>query len=152
MIRIRSVVGPIVRVAVDVVRPIVVPIPDSPASFLIIIGIGYLTALSYLFLVDVEPHQKMGEGVVEGISTKYHGSLKGTRLEAALMGSMADKLSSGERDQVLQWIHAGATAEGYPKIEPVLIKNCGACHGAQSGLPILPLTSYEDVKNPYPRS
>jgi hypothetical protein len=32
MIRIRSVVGPIVRVAVDVVRPIVVPIPDSPAS------------------------------------------------------------------------------------------------------------------------
>jgi hypothetical protein len=37
----------------------------------------------------------MGEGVVEGISTKYHGSLKGTRLEAALMGSMADKLSPG---------------------------------------------------------
>jgi hypothetical protein len=116
------------------------------SSFLVIIGIGYLTALSYLFLVDVEPHQKMGEGVVEGISTKYHGSLKGTRLEAALMGSMADKLSSGERDQVLQWIHAGATAEGYPKIEPVLIKNCGACHGAQTGLPILPLTSYDDVK------
>ena len=42
------------------------------SSFLIIIGLGCLTALSYLFLVDVEPHQKMGEGVVEGISTKYH--------------------------------------------------------------------------------
>jgi hypothetical protein len=116
------------------------------SSFLIIIGIGYLTALSYLFLVDVEPHQKMGQGVVEGISTKYHGSLKGTRLEAALMGSMADKLSSSERDQVLQWIHAGATPGDYPKVEPILTKNCGACHGAQSGLPISRLTSYEDVE------
>jgi hypothetical protein len=116
------------------------------SSFLIIIGIGYLTALSYLFLVDVEPHQKMGQGVVEGISTKYHGSLKGTRLETALMGSMADKLSSSERDQVLQWIHAGAAADDYPKVEPILTKNCGACHGAQSGLPISRLTSYEDVE------
>ena len=116
------------------------------SSFLVIIGIGYLTALSYLFLVDVEPHQKMGEGVVEGISTKYHGSLKGTRLEAALMGSMADKLSPGERDAILQWIHAGATREGYAKVEPILTKNCGACHSAQSGLPIPPLTSFEDVE------
>ena len=70
------------------------------SSFLIIIGIGYLIALSYLFLVDVEPHQKMGQGLVEGISTKYHGSLKGTRLEAALMGSMADKLSAEDRSLV----------------------------------------------------
>ena len=26
------------------------------SSFLIVVGIGYLMALSYLFLVDVEPH------------------------------------------------------------------------------------------------
>ena len=35
------------------------------SSFLIVIGIGYLMALSYLFLVDVEPHQQAGEGVVQ---------------------------------------------------------------------------------------
>jgi hypothetical protein len=116
------------------------------SSFLVIVGIGYLTALAYLFLVDVEPHQKMGQGTVEGISAKYHGSLKGTRLEAALVGSMSDKLSPGERDQVLQWIHAGATPEGYAKVEPILAKNCGTCHSAQSGLPIPPLTTYEDVE------
>jgi hypothetical protein len=116
------------------------------SSFLIVIGIGYLTALSYLFLVDVEPHEKMGQGVVEGISTKYHGLLQGTRLEAALMGSMADKLSPGERDQVLQWVHAGATADGYDRIQPILTKNCGTCHSAQSGLPIPPLVSLEDVE------
>ena len=80
------------------------------SSFLIVIGIGYLMALSYLFLVDIEPHHEEGQGPVEGISTKYHGSAD-TRLEAALKGTMADKLTPEERDQVFQWIRAGATAD-----------------------------------------
>ena len=46
----------------------------------------------------------------------------------------------------MQWIHAGATADGYAKIKPILTKNCGTCHNAQSGLPIAPLTSFEDVE------
>jgi hypothetical protein len=116
------------------------------SSFLIVIGIGYLSALSYLFLVDVEPHQQAGQGVVEGISAKYHGSTSGTRLEAALSGTMADKLTAEERDQVFQWIRAGATADGYEKIEPILTQKCGICHSAQSGLPISPLTSFQDVQ------
>jgi len=32
------------------------------SSFLIVIGIGYLIALSYLFLVDIEPHHQEGQG------------------------------------------------------------------------------------------
>jgi hypothetical protein len=116
------------------------------SSFLIVIGIGYLTALSYLFLVDVEPHREAGHELVEGISAKYHGSTSGTRLEAALTGTMADKLTAEERDQVFQWIRAGATADGYAKIEPILTQKCGICHSAQSGLPISPLTSFEDVQ------
>src|SRR5215216_5355675 len=105
------------------------------SSFLIVIGIGYLTALSYLFLVDVEPHRQQGQGVVEGISTKYHGSTSGTRLEAALRGTMADRISAEERDQVFQWIRAGVTRDGFEQIEPILGKNCSSCHSAQSGLP-----------------
>ncbi len=116
------------------------------SSFLIVIGIGYLMALSYLFLVDVEPHQQAGQGVVEGISEKYHGSTSGTRLEAALKGTMADKLTAEERDRVFQWIRAGATADGYAKIEPLITQKCAICHSAQSGLPISPLTSFEDVQ------
>jgi hypothetical protein len=115
------------------------------SSFLIVIGIGYLMALSYLFLVDIEPHQQEGQGPVEGISAKYHGSTD-TRLEAALKGTMADKLTAEERDQVFQWIRAGATADGYAKIEPILTQKCGICHSAQSGLPISPLTSFQDVQ------
>ena len=116
------------------------------SSFLIVIGIGYLSALSYLFLVDVEPHREAGKGVVEGISAKYHGSTSGTRLEAALKGTMADKLTTEEREQVFQWIRAGATADGYTKIEPIITQKCGVCHRAQSGLPISPLTSFQDVQ------
>jgi hypothetical protein len=114
-------------------------------SFLIVIGIGYLMALSYLFLVDIEPHQQEGQGPVEGISAKYHGSTD-TRLEAALKGTMADKLTAEERDQVFQWIRGGATADGYAKIEPILTQKCGICHSAQSGMPISPLTSFQDVQ------
>ena len=116
------------------------------SCFLIVIGIGYLTALSYLFLVDVEPHRKQGQRVVEGISEKYHGSTSGTRLEAALKGTMADKLTPAERDQVLQWVHAGASRDGYAKIAPILTQKCAICHNAQSGLPISPLTSFEEVQ------
>ena len=114
-------------------------------SFLIVIGIGYLMALSYLFLVDIEPHHEEGQGPVEGISAKYHGSTD-TRLEAALKGTMADKLTAKEREQVFQWIRDGVSADGYAKIEPILTQKCAACHSAQSGMPILPLTSFEDVE------
>jgi hypothetical protein len=116
------------------------------SSFLIVIGIGYLSALAYLFLVDVEPHRQAGQGLVEGISEKYHGSTSGTRLEAALTGTMADKLTPDERKQVSQWIRAGATVDGYARIEPILTEKCGTCHNAQSGLPIPPLTSFADVQ------
>jgi hypothetical protein len=116
------------------------------SCFLIVIGIGYLTALSYLFLVDVEPHRKEGQRVVDGISEKYHGSTSGTRLEAALKGTMADKLTPAERDQVLQWVHAGASRDGYAKIAPILTQKCATCHNAQSGLPISPLSSFEEVQ------
>ncbi len=114
------------------------------SGFLIVVGIGYLSALSYLFLVDIEPHRQ--EGMVEGISAKYHGSPGGSRLEAALRGTMADKLTADERNQVFQWIRGGATADSYAKIEPLLSQKCGVCHSAQSGLSVSPLTKVEDVQ------
>jgi hypothetical protein len=116
------------------------------SSFLIMIGIGYLMALSYLFLVDVKPGRDAGERAVESISEKYHGSTSGTRLEAALKGTMADRLTAEERDQVFQWIHAGATRDGYAQIQPLFAQKCATCHSVQSGLPIPPLTSFEDVQ------
>lgn len=39
--------------------------------FLITVGIGCVMALFYLFLMDVEPHRKMGMGLVAAITVKY---------------------------------------------------------------------------------
>jgi len=68
--------------------------------FMTTIGMGYLMAVFYLFLVDVDPHEKMGMGVAGGITMKYRGQQGNTRLEAALRGSMADRLQPGDREDV----------------------------------------------------
>jgi hypothetical protein len=116
------------------------------SSFLIVIGIGYLTALSYLFMVDVQPSRQAGERLVEGLSEKYHGSTSGTRLESALKGTMADKAPVAEREQIFQWIHAGATRDSFAKVQPIFAQRCAPCHNPQSGMPIPALTSFEDVQ------
>ena len=43
------------------------------SSFLILIGVGYLMALTYMYLFVIEPQQRMGEGLIAGISNYYHG-------------------------------------------------------------------------------
>ena len=50
------------------------------SSFLLLIGVGYLMALSFMYLVVIKPHQQMGEGLVAGISDQYHGLPKGKTL------------------------------------------------------------------------
>jgi hypothetical protein len=116
-------------------------------SFLLMIGIGYLMALSYMFMVDVEPHQRMGMGLVSGVAMKYHGNPGGTRLEAALRGPMADRLGFDDRDRVLRWVHEGAPASGYEAVKPIFEKNCVACHSPASGMPIPPLTNLDQIHN-----
>ncbi len=116
------------------------------SSFLILIGVGYLMALSFMYLVVIEPHQQMGQGLVAGISDQYHGLPKGkTLLELALMGPMADKLSVTDRTRLLKWVHDGAKAAAYPQVKPIFTASCISCHmeGAQS---IPPLASFEAVQ------
>lgn len=116
------------------------------SCFLAMIGIGYLAALSYLFLVDVEPHQAKGKGLIEGIAEKYHGVP--TRLEAALQGQMSGRIGSQDKAQIFNWIHSGARPEGYQDIRPVLERNCITCHRANSGVKRPngePVPSFENV-------
>jgi hypothetical protein len=116
------------------------------SSFLILIGVGYLMALSYMYVVVIAPHQQMGQGLVAGISDEYHGLPKGqTLLESALMAPMADKISAADRTTVLQWVHDGAKAEGYPQVAPIFADDCAGCHMANAQS-IPPLTSFGAVQ------
>lgn len=116
------------------------------SCFLVTMGLGYLLALSYLFLLEVEPHRKMGMNLVQATIVRYYGNRGDTRLEAALNGSMAEKIDLAEKAEVIEWIRNGAAATEYEKVRPLFAKNCISCHSKDSGYPIPPLTSYEEVR------
>jgi len=114
--------------------------------FLVTIGVGYVAALLYLFLVDIDPHQKVGVGIAEGIAQKYHGTRGNTRLEAALRGPMSDRLGEPDKQEILRWVHDGASADGFAKVKPIFERICTQCHSPTTGMPIPPLTSFEDIR------
>jgi hypothetical protein len=114
--------------------------------FLITIGCGYLAAVYYLFTIDIDPHLKMGMSVVQGIQMKYHGQRTSTKLEGALRGVMSDRTSATDRETIIRWIHAGATSNGFPEVKPIFDNSCSSCHSSKSGLAIVPLTTFEEVK------
>ena len=115
------------------------------SCFLVTIGVGYLTAIYYLFVVDIRPYREMGMTVVEGIAAKYHGRRGDTRLEAALSGPMSDKISAEDKKKVIRWIQNGASADDFNQVQSIFDKNCTVCHSAKSGLSIPPFTTYDEV-------
>lgn len=115
--------------------------------FLVTIGLGYLAAIYYLFLSQIDPHRRMGMSLVLGTAMKYAGDRSGSRLEAALHGTMAARVNRAEHDEIVSWLREGATPAGFEKnVKPILERNCVACHNPKSGLPVPPLTSFEAVK------
>lgn len=127
-------------------RELPLPLRALFSSFLILIGFGYVAALLLLFLTDVDPHQRMGMGLVAGIQMKYHGNRGDSRLEAALRGTMASQLGDAERDRVLSWVRSGAPAAGYEEVKPIFERSCVRCHSARSGLGPAPLDSLDNVR------
>ncbi len=122
------------------------PVKALFSAYLLTIGTGYLIAVLYLFLIDVEPHQKMGMDILQGTIHKYYGRRGDTRLEGVLKGSMGVHLTSSEKEQIFKWVESGAPAEDFSRVKPVFDRNCVKCHSPASGLNIVPLTSYAEVK------
>ena len=127
-------------------RTLKTPMRALLTCFLLTIGIGYIMAIFYLFLVDIDPHQKTGMNIVDGLSMKYGGQPDKTRLESALRSSMSDRLNPGDKQEIIRWIRGGATADDFEKLRPIIEKNCVVCHSAKSGLPVPPLTNFEEVR------
>ncbi len=121
------------------------PLKTLFTCLLLTIGIGYLFALAYLYLIEIEPHTEQGDGPVAAVVGKYYGKQQGTRLGAALKGSMGDNITAGEKETIFQWLEAGAQESGFSALKPILERNCVMCHSPESGMPVEPLTSYEEV-------
>ncbi len=113
---------------------------------LLVLGLGYLFALIYLFHTysgrDGNPMTLSYEDLV----IAYTGSGKGSRLESALRGPMSNMLPPDELTPLITWVQEGANRAMYEKeIKPTLDKRCMSCHDGSN--PHLPnLSGYDNLK------
>ena len=115
-------------------------------AVLLMLGMGYLFALIYLFHTysgkDGNPMTLSYEDIV----IAYTGSGKDSRLESALRGSMATMLPHEESAPIVDWVKAGADRPGFDKIvRPVLDKRCMTCHDG-SNPHLANLNGYDNVR------
>lgn len=116
------------------------------SGFLILVGIGYLMALTLIYYTDSQLDGKPGLSV-QDIADNYYGNRSGTRLEAAIRGPMAPQLNTlAERNKIVDWLKSGETRSQFQKVvQPILQKDCLQCHSPKSGLKIPDLSSYKHV-------
>ena len=116
------------------------------SSFLLLMGVGYLMALAYLYTSFEGLDGKPGLSV-QDIADDYYGNRSGSRLEAAILGPMAGYIETAERNKIVAWLGAGATQNDYDNIvQPILAKRCLVCHSPESGLKVPNLSTYESIQ------
>ncbi len=114
-------------------------------AFLLLIGAGYLMALIYLYTTH-ESHDGKAGLSIEDIAANYYGNRSGTKLEAAIRGSMAGYIQTEDRYRVVKWLQSGAPEKDYQsRIRPIIAKTCVKCHSPASGLEIPDLSTYSGI-------
>jgi len=112
---------------------------------LLILGIGYLFAVIYLFHTTAGRDGKPGLSY-EDVVIVYSGSGKSSRLEAALRGPMSAMLPPEELNKLVGWAQKGADREAYDTdIKRTFEQRCLACHDG-SNPHLSNLSNYESVK------
>lgn len=115
-------------------------------SFLFIVALAYLMAMTYLY-TSHEGHDQRPGVSIQDIADTYYGNRSGTRLEAAIRGPMAAYIQIADRNEIVAWLKDGARESEYSTtVEPILKKSCTACHNPASGLPIPDLTNFAGVQ------
>jgi hypothetical protein len=95
---------------------------------LLVVGMGYLFAILYVFAAHSEADGKPGLSV-EDIKITYSGSTETTPLEKALRGPMSGMLSARDLSLVVEWIREGARKRAFEAdIDAIFEANCISCH------------------------
>jgi len=110
-------------------------------STLVVLGVGYLFAMIYIFASHAGRDGNPGLSV-DDLIIAYSGSKSDTRLEGALKGPMANMLPQNERDEIIAWVRRGALQEEYTSpgtgavaskpIAPIIEKRCLMCHNGSN--------------------
>lgn len=97
-------------------------------STLLVLGMGYMFAILYVFAAHSGADGKSGLSV-EDIKITYSGSAETTHLESALQGPMSGMLPERDLATIIKWVRDGADKQTYEStIEPIVEENCLACH------------------------
>ena len=95
---------------------------------LLVVGLGYLFAMLYVFAAHSGADGRPGLSV-EDIKITYSGNTETTALESALRGPMSGMLPASDLEILLNWIRDGADKRRYSDtIEAIVDVNCLSCH------------------------
>jgi len=108
-------------------------------AVLVILSLGYLFALIYLFHTYSARDGNPGSLSYEDLVIAYTGSGDASRLESALRGPMSTMLPADELASMITWVQEGSDRSSYEtEIRPVLDERCMSCHdGSNPHLPNL---------------
>lgn len=114
-------------------------------SSLVVLGMGYLFAMIYVFASHAGRDGNPGLSVTDLIIA-YSGSQGDTRLEGALKGPMAKMLPTEEKNEIIAWVRRGADKKEFEQsINPIIQKRCITCHSGKN--PHIPnLSNFEGVE------
>ena len=140
---------------------------DLPPARRLAVGLFLVCLLAFYGLAQVKVFTAVGGGGFPGpaaVLAKYHGTRAHSRLHAVLdprlstsdPKRMYDHLGATDEDRaanrvrVLAWVEAGASAAGWPALEPVFAGDatCGGCHSTKDETRTkrdLPFERYEQV-------
>ena len=103
-------------------------------GYLLVVGLGLCMAGAQIMLTHGMADGKPGLSMND-IVYSYYGNRSGSKLEAALTGKMKDKAPADVNFTLIKWARDGAPYTEWDTVKPLIEKNCGSCHDAESGLP-----------------
>jgi hypothetical protein len=117
-------------------------------GYLIVVAVGYLMALVQIQLTHGLADGEYGLSI-DDIVYSYYGNRNNSLLENKLHGSMKPMATDDERDQIIQWIHSGATEDAYEStgVQEIFEAKCIVCHNADAGGAIPDYSEFQEIKD-----
>lgn len=117
-------------------------------GYLVVVAVGYLMAL-----VQIQMTHGLADGEyglsIDDIVYSYYGNRNNSLLENKLHGSMKPMATDDEREQIILWIHSGASEESYETagIQQIFESKCIVCHNAEAGETIPDYSDFQNIKD-----
>jgi len=116
-------------------------------SYLCVVGIGYLMAVTQILFTHGMADGKFGLSV-DDIVYSYYGDRSGTLIEHKLNGSMKENAPDEDRFKIIQWVRDGAEESEFKSrgINEIFENNCLACHSAEAEMGLPDFSDFKNIK------